>query len=91
MRLNFRALAFLAMAILGWAEAAPLAMGTSQVEMPNGSEPVTLFTYKPPTYTDGPLLIVFHGVGRNAEEYRNFAITMAERFKAIVVAPMFDQ
>ncbi|MSU24525.1 MAG: hypothetical protein EXS32_11975 [Opitutus sp.] len=66
-------------------------MGPGRVELPNGPEPITLFTYKPPTYQDGPLLIVCHGVGRNAEEYRNFAITLAERFGVIVVAPLFDK
>ncbi len=90
-RLTLRTFTLLFILLLGWAEAAPLPMGTSQVEMPNGSEPITLFTYKPPTYTDGPLLLVFHGVARNAEEYRTFAITMAERFKAIVVTPLFDK
>jgi len=70
--------------------AAPLPAGPGRVECPNGAEPITLFTYKPPTYRGGPLLIVCHGVGRNAEEYRNFAITMAERFGALVVAPLFD-
>ncbi len=68
----------------------PLPGGPGRVECPNGDEPITLFTYKPPTYRAGPLLVVCHGVGRNAEEYRNFAITMAERFGAIVVAPLFD-
>ncbi len=68
----------------------PLPVGPGRVECPNGAEPLTLFTYKPPTYKDGPLLVVCHGVGRNAEDYRNFAITMAERFGVIVVAPLFD-
>lgn len=53
--------------------------------------PLEVFTYKPPTYAGGPLLVVFHGVGRNAEDYRNFAITMAERFGALVAAPLFDK
>lgn len=53
--------------------------------------PLEVFTYKPPTYKGGPLLVVFHGVGRNAEEYRTFAITLAERFGAIVAAPLFDR
>src|SRR5688572_11777922 len=39
---------------------------------------------------DGPLLVVFHGVVRNAEEYRNFAIPMADRFGALLVAPLLD-
>lgn len=53
--------------------------------------PLEVFTYRPPTYRDGPLILVFHGVQRNAEDYRNFAITLAERFGAIVAAPRFDR
>ncbi len=70
--------------------AVPIPAGPGQIECPNGAEPITAFTYKPPTYQDGPLVVVFHGVQRNAEDYRNFAITLAERFGVIVVAPMFD-
>jgi poly(3-hydroxybutyrate) depolymerase len=53
--------------------------------------PIEVFTYRPPTYRDGPLILVFHGVQRNAEDYRNFAITLAERFGASVAAPRFDR
>lgn len=67
-----------------------LPVGASSVVYENHGEPLTLFTYRPPTYTDGPVVVVFHGVRRNAEDYRNFAINMAERFKAIVVTPLFD-
>lgn len=70
------------------ADAVPV--GPGKLVMPNGSEPITLFTYKPPTYKGGPLVVVCHGVQRNAEDYRNFAITMAERFGVIIVAPLFD-
>lgn len=56
-----------------------------------GPEPLEVFTYRPPTYRDGPLILVFHGVNRNAEDYRNFAITLAERFGAVVAAPLFDR
>jgi poly(3-hydroxybutyrate) depolymerase len=70
--------------------AAPVPVGVGKLEVPNGTEPITLHTYKPPTYRGGPVLVVFHGVQRNAEDYRNFAITMAERFGVIVVAPHFD-
>ncbi len=71
--------------------AAPLPAGPGRTELPDPGEPITLFTYKPPTYRGGPLLIVCHGVQRNAEDYRNFAITLAERFGALVVAPLFDK
>lgn len=70
--------------------AAALPTGRARVECPNGAEPITLFTYKPANYSQGPLLVVLHGVARNAEDYRNFAITMADRFGAIVVTPLFD-
>ena len=72
------------------ANAAPLPVGPAQVTVDVGM-PLEVFTYKPPTYRDGPLIVVFHGVQRNAEDYRNFAITLAERFGAIVVAPRFDK
>lgn len=82
---------FLLLALLAAdGRAGPIAYGRGQVECPNGAEPITLFTYKPDNYKAGPLLVIFHGVQRNAEDYRNFAVTMAERFGAIVVVPMFD-
>jgi len=67
-----------------------LPMGSSSIVHENNGEHLTVFTYKPATYKDGPILVVFHGVKRNAEDYRNFAISMGERFKAIIVTPMFD-
>ena len=85
-RFAFGALLF----VCGLVHAAPLPGGPAQSVCEHATEPITLFTYKPPTYRDGPLLVVCHGVGRNAEDYRNFAITLAERFGAIVVAPLFD-
>jgi alpha-beta hydrolase superfamily lysophospholipase len=36
-------------------------------------------------------VLVFHGINRNAEDYRNFAIAVAERFKVLVAAPLFDR
>ena len=56
--------------------AAPLPMGPAKVTVDVGL-PLEVFTYKPPTYQGGPLIVVFHGVQRNAEDYRNFAITLA--------------
>ena len=71
--------------------ATPIQPGRGQVELTYAGAPLTLYTYKPAGYTDGPLLIVFHGVVRNAEEYRNFAITLADRFKLLLVAPRLDE
>lgn len=82
--------AFILCMSLSGAFSQPLPMGPSSVVFGNNDEPITLYTYRPPTYDKGPLFIIFHGVRRNAEEYRNFAITLAERYNAIVVAPFFD-
>jgi pimeloyl-ACP methyl ester carboxylesterase len=65
-------------------------VGVSRIVYENQGEPLTLHTYRPPTYAGGPLILVFHGVKRNAEDYRNFAITLAERFRAIIITPEFD-
>ncbi|HUR59631.1 MAG TPA: hypothetical protein VM029_18070 [Opitutaceae bacterium] len=71
--------------------AAPIPAGRGQVEFSFGGAPLTLFTYKPAGYTDGPLLVVFHGVVRNAAEYRDFAVPMADRFGVMLVAPLLDE
>ena len=73
------------------AAATPLPPGRGQAEMTYAGAPLTLYTYKPAGYTDGPLLIVFHGVVRNAQDYRDFAITLADRFKLLLVAPRLDE
>lgn len=65
-------------------------VGASRIVYENQGEPLTLHTYRPPTYAGGPLILVFHGVKRNAEDYRNFAITLAERFRGIIITPEFD-
>ncbi|MDP1579101.1 MAG: hypothetical protein Q8M02_02410 [Candidatus Didemnitutus sp.] len=70
--------------------AASIKVGPGALQIDLGM-PVTLYTYRPVNYTDGPIILVFHGVNRNAENYRNNAIAMAERFGAIVVAPEFDK
>ena len=51
---------------------------------------MTVFTYRPPDCPDGPLLMVFHGMRRNAEEYRDHAMTLADRCRMVVMAPLFD-
>ena len=70
--------------------AEPVPAGRGRIEFPLGGAPLTLFTYKPANYQDGPLLIVFHGVVRNADTYRDSAISIADRFGVVVVAPLLD-
>ena len=77
-----------------------IALLGSQGQIPDGSGQLTialrgtsldLFTYKPSTYRDGPLIVVFHGVLRNADEYRDHARSMGDRFGALIVAPRFPE
>lgn len=82
--------ALLSCLLLAILDAAPLPVGPAKVTVEAGL-PIEVFTYKPAGYTSGPLIIVFHGVNRNADEYRDFAIPLADRFGAIVVAPRFDR
>jgi len=74
----------------GNAMAAPLPKGMSQLQVGNGSNALTVFTYKPETYRDGPLVVVFHGVLRNADVYCSNAIPLADRYNVIIAAPLFS-
>ncbi len=55
-----------------------------------GGLPLQVFTYRPANFTNGPLLVVMHGKGRNADGYRDYAIPLADTFGVLVVAPLFD-
>ena len=70
--------------------AEPIPIGSSKITVKVASHDLDLFTYKPKTYTSGPLIVVFHGMLRNADTYRDNAVGLADRFGAVVVAPHFD-
>jgi poly(3-hydroxybutyrate) depolymerase len=72
------------------AEAA-IPTGAAKQELDVGGVRLEVFTYKPRGYKDGPLLLVFHGVSRNAEGYRDSARDLADKCGALVVAPLFDE
>ncbi|MCC7423394.1 MAG: hypothetical protein IT428_24220 [Planctomycetaceae bacterium] len=80
----------LMMSLLG-ANDGPLPKGDGEFTVTAYGEQVQVFTYKPEDYTDGPILVVCHGVLRNAEEYRTHAKGMADRFHMLVVAPKFAE
>lgn len=65
-------------------------VGAHEFVFDNRGESLKVATYKPPTYDGGPILLVAHGSGRNADEYRNYAIAMAERFGVLAIVPEFD-
>jgi len=69
----------------------PISAGKSSVDVTFDDVSMKIYLYKPESYRDGPMLMVFHGVLRNAEEYRDHSVAMGDRFGALVVAPHFDE
>jgi poly(3-hydroxybutyrate) depolymerase len=51
---------------------------------------IDTYTYKPENYKDGPIVMVFHGTLRNADEYRADSEDLARKWGALVVVPTFD-
>jgi alpha-beta hydrolase superfamily lysophospholipase len=47
-------------------------------------------TYRPADCQPHLILLVFHGVARDADKYRDHARPVADRLCAVVVAPLFD-
>ncbi len=64
--------------------------GNAKFAVEIGDKRLEVFTYKPSVYRAGPILMVFHGADRNAEEYRDHARAMGDRFGMLVAAPWFD-
>jgi pimeloyl-ACP methyl ester carboxylesterase len=65
-------------------------VGPSKLDLTIKGTPLEVFCYKPKSYRGERIIMVFHGTLRNAEEYRDHSVKMAERFGALVVAPKFD-
>jgi poly(3-hydroxybutyrate) depolymerase len=68
----------------------PIPAGRGSLTVGIGDHSLTVFTYKPRDYAGGPMLFVFHGMGRTAENYVKYAMPLADRRKLLVVAPLFD-
>jgi pimeloyl-ACP methyl ester carboxylesterase len=56
-----------------------------------GGVSMMMFTYRPSNCAKPDLLLVFHGLGHNADGYRDHARSLADRLCMIVVAPLFDK
>jgi poly(3-hydroxybutyrate) depolymerase len=52
------------------ADPEPLPSGPAKIEVQANGTPIDVFTYKPDGFDEGPLILVFHGVLRNADVYR---------------------
>lgn len=72
------------------APATDVPVGKAELRVSAGPIELQVFTYRPEKWSGQRLLFVMHGVLRNADEYRDHAIGMGERFDALVVAPKFD-
>ncbi|MEQ1630968.1 MAG: hypothetical protein ABL997_01250 [Planctomycetota bacterium] len=64
--------------------------GASDRVLRVGAHDLQVYLHRPSEWRGTRMLIVLHGVLRNADEYRNHAVLMGERFDALVVAPKFD-
>jgi pimeloyl-ACP methyl ester carboxylesterase len=73
------------------ASAEKIPSGPARVTVAVGGQPLDLYTYRPEGYADGPLILVFHGVLRNADDYRDHARGLGDRFRALIVAPRFPE
>jgi cyanophycinase len=67
-----------------------IAPGSSKLDLTIKGTELEVFVHKPPTYRGDRMIMVFHGTLRNADEYRDNARAMGERFGALIVAPKFD-
>ena len=67
--------------------AAPIAPGNGQQTIDIAGTRMTVFTYRPPNCSDPSLLLLFHGVARNARTYRDYARPLADRNCLLLVAP----
>ena len=84
--------------LAGIAEAQGAGGAVTTIAAGNGQQPVSvggttlqIFTYKPANCSPRLLLMVFHGVERDAGPYRDHARSLANRLCAVVVSPEFDK
>lgn len=79
-----------ALALACLAGAQPIPVGKSKLTVTNSGLALEVYTYRPTNYAGGPLLVVFHGMFRNAQTYRDMAVVLGDRFGAVIAAPEFD-
>ncbi|BAT58994.1 alpha/beta hydrolase family protein [Variibacter gotjawalensis] len=79
--------------LAGWTASAfaqPIPPGDSQQNVNFGRQVLRVFTYRP-NCQNPQLLVVFHGLNRNAENYRKSAQPLGDQLCMIVIAPEFDK
>ncbi len=73
------------------APAKPIPPGLGHQTVDLGGVRQEIFTYRPKGCTPSSLLLVLHGIRRNADSYRDDARPLADALCAIEVAPLFDE
>ncbi len=68
----------------------PIPAGYGQEKADIDGVPLQVFTYRPAGCPVSGLLLVFHGLDRNAADYRSDAVPLAQRLCRLVAAPLFD-
>ena len=69
----------------------PIPPGRGEQTATIGDAGLAVFTFRPAGCTPTAILLVFHGVDRNPDRYRDDAIPVAERGCLLVVAPLFPE
>ena len=89
--IGFWFVAFLASDFLPLAaQESAIAVGKSSIVFTIQDKVIPVFFYKPSYYRKDRIIVVMHGVNRNADEYRDHAVSMGDRFNALIVAPLLD-
>ena len=65
--------------------------GSDEQTIGVGKDAIRIFTYRPTGCRIAGLLVVFHGLDRNADGYRDHAKPLADRLCLVVAAPLFDE
>jgi len=56
------------------------------------SAPMDVYYYRPSSFKrDGPVLIVVHGLNRNAADYRHYFAEIAQLYGALILSPEFSR
>ncbi|MDP1588284.1 MAG: hypothetical protein Q8M07_11100 [Prosthecobacter sp.] len=85
-------LLFLALWIAPQSHAAPLAPGASSFEVQHDGKAIPVWYYLPEAArSDAPVLIVMHGVNRDADRYRDEWTPHAKKHGFILIAPEFSK
>lgn len=75
--------------LMGKGGAAEAQAGQGKFVLPVRGKEIEVHTYRPAGYKGGPLIVVMHGLNRNAADYRDNAQVLGDRFGALIVAPRF--